>query len=94
MLLSGETGTGKELFAVTIHQNSPVKKGRFIAQNCAAFPADLLESEMFGYHKGAFSGATCNKKGLFEEAHNGTLFLDEIGEMRASGARGTQIELR
>lgn len=84
VFLSGETGTGKELFAATIHQNSPVRKGKFIAQNCAAFPPDLLESEMFGYHKGAFSGATTNKKGLFEEAHNGTLFLDEIGEMPMS----------
>jgi sigma-54-dependent transcriptional regulator len=81
VFLSGETGTGKELFAATIHQNSPVRSGKFIAQNCAAFPPDLLESEMFGYHKGAFSGATANKKGLFEEAHNGTLFLDEVGEM-------------
>ncbi len=84
VFLSGETGTGKELFAATIHHNSPVKKGKFIAQNCAAFPPDLLESEMFGYHKGAFSGATNNKKGLVEEAHNGTLFLDEIGEMPIS----------
>lgn len=82
--LNGETGTGKELFAATIHQNSPVRDGKFIAQNCAAFPPDLLESEMFGYHKGAFSGATTNKKGLFEAAHKGTLFLDEIGEMPMS----------
>lgn len=84
VFLSGETGTGKELFAATIHQNSPVRSGRFIAQNCAAFPPDLLESEMFGYKKGAFSGAVANKKGLFEEAHNGTMFLDEIGEMPIS----------
>lgn len=81
VFLNGETGTGKELIAATIHQNSPVKSGQFIAQNCAAFPSELLESEMFGYRKGAFSGATANKKGLFEVAHKGTLFLDEIGEM-------------
>lgn len=84
VFLSGETGSGKELFAATIHQNSPVKNNKFIAQNCAAFPPDLLESEMFGYKKGAFSGATENKKGLFEAAHKGTLFLDEIGEMPIS----------
>ncbi len=81
IFLTGETGTGKELFAATIHENSPVREGKFIAQNCAAFPPDLLESEMFGYRKGAFSGAHVDKKGLFEEAHKGTLFLDEIGEM-------------
>jgi sigma-54-dependent transcriptional regulator len=81
ILLRGETGTGKELIAATIHQNSPAAEGAFIAQNCAALPAELLESEMFGYKKGAFSGATSNKKGLFELAHNGTLFLDEIGDM-------------
>ena len=81
VFVHGETGTGKELIATTIHNNSPVKSGKFIAQNCAAFPPDLLESEMFGYKKGAFSGATANKRGLFELANNGTLFLDEIGEM-------------
>ncbi len=84
VFLNGETGTGKELFAATIHKNSPMRAGRFVAQNCAAFPPDLLESEMFGYRKGAFSGANENKKGLFEAAHNGTLFLDEIGEMPMS----------
>ncbi|NQZ08750.1 MAG: sigma 54-interacting transcriptional regulator [Algicola sp.] len=81
VLLRGETGTGKELIAASIHKNSPAADGPFIAQNCAALPAELLESEMFGYKKGAFSGATSNKKGLFELAHNGTLFLDEIGDM-------------
>lgn len=81
IFLSGETGTGKELIAATIHKNSPVANGRFVAQNCAAFPPDLLESEMFGYQKGAFSGANATKKGLFEHAHQGTLFLDEVGEM-------------
>jgi len=84
VFIHGETGTGKELIAETIHRNSLVKNGQFIAQNCAAFPPDLLESEMFGYKKGAFSGATKDKKGLFEVAHNGTLFLDEIGEMPMS----------
>lgn len=84
VFIHGETGTGKELIAATIHENSPVKTGQFIAQNCAAFPPDLLESEMFGYKKGAFSGATANKKGLFEAAHNGSIFLDEIGEMPLS----------
>ncbi len=81
VLLRGETGTGKELMAEAIHKNSPVANGPFVAQNCAALPADLLESEMFGYKKGAFSGATSNKKGLFELADDGTLFLDEIGDM-------------
>ena len=84
VFVHGETGTGKELIATTIHNNSPAKSGRFIAQNCAAFPPDLLESEMFGYKKGAFSGASANKRGLFEMASNGTLFLDEIGEMPMS----------
>ncbi|MFT4928253.1 MAG: sigma-54-dependent transcriptional regulator [Phenylobacterium sp.] len=81
VLLRGETGTGKELIAEAIHKNSPAAGGLFVAQNCAALPADLLESEMFGYKKGAFSGATSNKKGLFELANDGTLFLDEIGDM-------------
>lgn len=84
VFINGETGTGKELIAQTIHANSPVRTGRFIAQNCAAFPPDLLESEMFGYQKGAFSGASSDKKGLFVSADNGTLFLDEIGEMPLS----------
>ncbi|TAH18302.1 MAG: sigma-54-dependent Fis family transcriptional regulator [Cytophagales bacterium] len=81
VLIEGETGTGKELFAQAIHQASPRKDQHFVAVNCSAFPKDLLESEMFGHKKGAFTGATFDKKGLFEEAHNGTLFLDEIGEM-------------
>ncbi|MEJ2691654.1 MAG: sigma-54-dependent Fis family transcriptional regulator [Candidatus Thiodiazotropha sp.] len=81
VLLLGETGTGKELFAHAVHQNSPRKKSEFIAQNCAALPENLLESELFGYVKGAFSGANSNKKGLIELAHGGTLFLDEIGDM-------------
>ncbi|WP_409029514.1 sigma-54-dependent transcriptional regulator [Gracilimonas sediminicola] len=81
VLLQGETGTGKELFAQAIHQASPRKKEHFVAINCSAFPANLLESELFGFKKGAFTGADYDKKGLFEEAHKGTLFLDEIGEM-------------
>lgn len=82
VLLEGETGTGKELFAQSIHNASPRKNKPFIAVNCSAFPKDLLESELFGYKKGAFTGATSDKKGLFEEAHEGTLFLDEISEMQ------------
>jgi len=81
VLLEGETGTGKELFAQSIHNASPRKNKPFIAVNCSAFPKDLLESELFGYKKGAYTGAISDKKGLFEEANEGTLFLDEIGEM-------------
>ncbi|TAE22882.1 MAG: sigma-54-dependent Fis family transcriptional regulator [Candidatus Kapaibacterium sp.] len=80
-LLLGETGTGKEVFARSIHNGSTRSKKPFIALNCSAIPADLLESELFGYQKGAFSGAVRDKRGLIEEAHEGTLFLDEIGEM-------------
>ncbi len=81
VLLTGETGTGKEVFAQAIHQESLRHKQPFVAINCAAFSKELLESEMFGHKAGAFTGATKDQKGLFEEAHNGTLFLDEIGEM-------------
>lgn len=81
VLLIGETGTGKELFAQSIHNASNRKNKPFVAVNCSAFPKDLLESEIFGHKKGAFTGATADKKGLFEEANEGTLFLDEIGEM-------------
>lgn len=81
VLLQGETGTGKELFAQAIHQTSPRKNGPFVALNCSAFPKDMLESELFGFKKGAFTGAADSKKGLIEEADGGTLFLDEIGEM-------------
>lgn len=81
ILIRGETGTGKELIAQTIHYNSPRRRGEFVAQNCAALPDNLLESELFGYRKGAFSGATTDKKGLIELASGGTLFLDEIGDM-------------
>ena len=84
VLLLGETGTGKEIFAQSIHYNSERRKNNFVAINCSAFAKDLLESEMFGYVAGAFTGATKNKRGLFEEAHKGTLFLDEIGELDLS----------
>jgi DNA-binding NtrC family response regulator len=81
VLLLGETGTGKEQLAQAIHMASTHAMGPFVAINCAAIPRDVLESELFGYRKGAFTGAIADKKGLFEEAHNGTLLLDEIGEM-------------
>ncbi len=81
VLLEGETGVGKELFAQAIHNASLRKANPFVAVNCSAFPKDLLESELFGHKKGAFTGATSDKKGLFEEANGGTLFLDEMGEM-------------
>ncbi len=79
--ITGETGTGKEVVAKTIHYNSEQKKGAFVAINMAAIPAELIESELFGYEKGAFTGAVHRKMGKLEEAHNGTLFLDEIAEM-------------
>jgi len=81
VLLEGESGTGKELFARTLHALSPRADGPFIAINCAAIPATLLETELFGYEKGAFTGAAARKPGKFELAHRGTLFLDEIGEL-------------
>ncbi len=81
VLLTGETGTGKEVFAQSIHHASKRYNKNFVAINCSAFSKDLLESEMFGHRAGAFTGATKDKKGLFEEANHGTIFLDEIGEM-------------
>jgi len=77
----GETGTGKELVARTLHENSPRHSGPFITLNCAAVPAELIESELFGHEKGAFTGASARHTGKFEQAHGGTLFLDEIGDM-------------
>ncbi len=81
VLLLGESGVGKELFASFVHKNSPRTKKPFVAINMAAIPENLLESELFGYEKGAFTDATCEKKGFFEIANGGTLFLDEIAEM-------------
>jgi DNA-binding NtrC family response regulator len=81
VLLEGESGTGKELFARALHALSPRADGPFVAINCAAIPDNLLETELFGYEKGAFTGAAARKPGKFELAHRGTLFLDEIGDL-------------
>jgi two-component system, NtrC family, response regulator AtoC len=89
VLLEGETGTGKELIAQALHQNSNRVRNPFVAVHCAALPANLLESELFGHEKGAFTGASEKRIGRFESAHGGTLFLDEIGEIDAS----TQVKL-
>jgi DNA-binding NtrC family response regulator len=89
VLIEGETGTGKELIAQAIHQNSDRSRRPFVAVHCAALAANLLESELFGHEKGAFTGATERRVGRFEAADNGTLFLDEIGEIDAS----TQVKL-
>jgi transcriptional regulator with PAS, ATPase and Fis domain len=84
VLITGETGTGKDILAEIIHQQSARNKGSFIKVNCGALPETLLESELFGHHKGAFTGATENKPGRFKLAHNGTLFLAEIGDLPLS----------
>jgi DNA-binding NtrC family response regulator len=84
VLITGESGTGKDLTAQAIHQLSRRRNGPFVAVNCPTVPENILESELFGYKKGAFTHATQNKTGLFQEAHNGTIFLDEIGDISLS----------
>ena len=89
VLITGESGTGKEMIAGALHRLSPRSNGPFVAVNCAALPESLLESELFGHERGAFTGATVRKEGRFELAHGGSLFLDEIGEIAPS----TQVKL-
>lgn len=89
VLITGETGTGKEVFAHAVHELSLRKKAPFVSVNCGAIPETLLESELFGAEKGAYTGSVEQRKGFFETAHKGTIFLDEIGEMPV----GTQVKL-
>src|SRR4028118_1382817 len=89
VLITGESGTGKELVAKSIHESSPRADKPFVAVNCSNIPSELLESELFGHTKGAFTGAIAAKKGLFEVADGGSIFLDEIGDLRPE----TQVRL-
>ena len=89
VLLMGESGTGKELLAAHIHENSPFARGAFVKVNCAAIPTELMESELFGHEKGAFTGATSLRRGKFELADGGTIFLDEVGDLHG----GSQAKL-
>ena len=87
VLLLGETGTGKELVARAIHRRSARSTGKFVALNCAALPPTLVESELFGRERGAFTGAHSSQAGRFEIAHRGTLFLDEVGDLPIDSRR-------
>ena len=84
VVIRGESGTGKELIANALHEEGSWRNGPFVAVNCAAFPNTLIEAELFGYERGAFTGATSRRDGRFKAAHGGTLFLDEVAELSAA----------
>ncbi len=90
-MLIGESGTGRELLAAHIHQNSPFAAGPFVKVNCAAIPTELIESELFGHEKGAFTGAAGARRGKFELADSGTTFLDEMGDLHGASAQGAHM---